>query len=130
MCLQIELLYVYEGFYPGKGMHTMDLTHLYRNLHMAVTEGFADKSADIEAIYDFLLHRLVSVESYLRARARRCFAGILNPSVFATPDSLGENFSWLNVLDKLQVQHHLLERLSSAICKAILLESSVDVVSL
>ena len=110
-------------------MHTMDVSYIYRSLHIAITEEYTNKSADIEVVFGFLLHRLVSLESCLRARARRCFAGILDPSLFVPPDSLGENFNWLMLLDKFQFQHHFLEQVSLAICRAILLESSHDVVS-
>jgi hypothetical protein len=96
---------------------------------MAVTEDHTNKFADIEAVFDFILHRFVSMESCLRARARRCFAGILDPSFLVPSDSRGENFDWLILLDTVKFQHELLEKVSSAICKAVLLESSCDVVS-
>lgn len=130
---QVELLYVYEGFHPANQRYSMDLSHLYTSLNMAVTQDYGDNVQEVEAIIDFLVNKLASMECYVRSRARRCFAGILDPScltqvVIAKSDSVKEDLHWLELFDAIPTGKRLLEKVCPAICRAIQRENSTDVV--
>lgn len=144
---QVELLYIYEGLHPTNQSYLTDLYRLYASLNMAVTQSCVSHENEIDAIMNFLSKKLASTQCAVRSQARRCFAGIFNPSFFSavykeTVSSMSEqggllgfasvkkeDMRWLEMLDVIPAGPRLLQSVCPAIQNAIQQETSLDVIA-